>query len=257
MIKEVEVKLADQNITISSYMRQSGEKWLLCLHGIQTNRALFLNLLNNPDFNEYSFLCPDFIGFGASQKPKDFSYELPQQLKAIISLLDQLNLKQVSVVGHSLGGMIGTMMLNKVPNRLSALCSIEGNLKIGDCSASKDAHDVSFDQFGSKVYPNLLKSLKESQEPSAGLRLNALSKTPAHVFYKTSKSIVKHSKDGQLFDAFSNTAIPRLLMIGKKGTFTSRPVGNNLQISEIDNAGHFVPLDNPIQFEQTLLDFFS
>jgi pimeloyl-ACP methyl ester carboxylesterase len=256
MIEKIQVKLPEQNVSISSYIRHSGDKWILCLHGIQTNKTLFSDILKNPDFNEYSFLCPDFIGFGESEKPENFTYGLHAQRKAITSLLDHLKIDRMSVIGLSLGGMVGTIMLDNMSNRLSAFCSIEGNLRIDDCGASRSASGISLRDFEDNIYPALIEYLQTSEEPSAKARLEALKKVSAQTFYKTSQSIVEHSKSGKLFDTFANTTIPRALMIGQNGSFTSRPSGDNLKTIEISNAGHFVPLDNQTQFEQTLSNFF-
>ena len=255
MTDEIEVKLPEHNVALSSYIRRSGDRWLLCLHGIQTNKILFSNLLNNPDFNQYSFLCPDFVGFGDSTGSENFTYDLHQQLEAIVLMLDHLKIDRVSVVGHSLGGMVGTMMLRDIPDRISALCSIEGNLRLDDCSASRDASDLSLEKFETDGYPDLISSIKSLQAPSREIRLEALKKVSAQVFYKTSRSIVEYSNDGQLFDVFSNSNIPRILIVGQKSSFTSRPSGEDLKIVEVSNAGHFVPLDNPAQFEKELENF--
>ncbi|MDD9911594.1 MAG: alpha/beta hydrolase [Alphaproteobacteria bacterium] len=257
MVEKISVKLPSQNITISANLRQTGDKWLLCLHGLQTNKILFKNLLKNPAFNQYSFLCPDFIGFGESEKPEGFSYDLSQQLEAIISLLDHLKIDKVSVIGHSLGGIAGTMMLKEAPERILALCSLEGNLLPGDCGASRKASNVSLDEFENNTYPDLINSLKNSDEPSAETRVGALQLVPAQAFYKTSKTILDYSEKGELFEIFSSSSTPRVLMIGKNGSFESRPSGTNLKLVEIENAGHFIPLDNQSQFEQELTSFLA
>lgn len=259
MVEEIKIKLFEQNVTLSSYVRRSGDKWLLCLHGIQGNKALFSSLLQNPDFNQYSFLCPDFIGFGKSGQPEDFTYSLQQQLEVIISLLDHLKINRVSVIGHSLGGMVGTMMLGEIPGRVSALCNTEGNLRIDTTSTTRKAVAVSRDEFESDFYPNLIRSLQDSEEPSAKMRLEALEMVSARVFYKTSQSIVEWADSGQLFDNFTKSATPKVLVFGQNGPFAPWVPRSNLPsdipTAEISNASHFVLHDNPVQFEQILSNF--
>ena len=255
MVEDINVTLPDKNVMLSALVRRSGGEWVFCLHGIQTNKTLFSGLLNNPNFDGYSFLCPDFIGFGDSEKPNDFSYDLQEQMGVIVALLDHMEIDRVLLVGHSLGGMVGTMMLRDIPDRVSAFCSIEGNLRLDDCGASREAVDVSQNEFEKGAYPNLMEALQNSQKASAGVRFNALAQVPAHVFYKTSRSIVAYSKDARLFDVFCKSNVCRMLLVGENGSFSSRPTGDDLQIVSISNAGHFVPLDNPAQFERTLLSF--
>ena len=255
MTEEIKVELPEQNVTISSYIRRSGDQWLLCLHGLQGSKALFLSLLKNPDFDEYSFLCPDFVGFGGSEKPEDFTYDLHEQLEVIIALLDHLKIDRVSVVGHSLGGMVGAMMLGETPDRILALFSVEGNLHVDTTSTSRKAVAVPFDEFESDFYPGIIESLKNSEEPSAKMRLEALKAVSARVFYETSKSIVKWADNGKLFDHFIESAVPKILVYGENGPFASWVSEVDLPTVEVKGAGHFVLHDNPAQFEKELENF--
>jgi pimeloyl-ACP methyl ester carboxylesterase len=42
------------------------EEWLVCLHGIQSNRHLFDRLKTDTRFNDFSLLAIDAVGFGDS-----------------------------------------------------------------------------------------------------------------------------------------------------------------------------------------------
>ena len=48
----------------------------------------------------------DLIGFGQSDKPKNFGYDLLDQVNKIKKLLYELEIKDLIIIGHSYGGMI-------------------------------------------------------------------------------------------------------------------------------------------------------
>jgi pimeloyl-ACP methyl ester carboxylesterase len=54
----------------------------------------------------YRVIAPDQIGFGKSSKPAAFQYSFHQLAENTHALLDAAGVKQASVVGHSMGGML-------------------------------------------------------------------------------------------------------------------------------------------------------
>ncbi len=56
----------------------------------------------------YRVIVPDQIGFGRSSKPDDVPYTLNDMARNTRSILDALGIRQVQVLGHSMGGMVAT-----------------------------------------------------------------------------------------------------------------------------------------------------
>ena len=68
----------------------------------------------------YRVVVPDQIGFGKSSKPEiAYSFDLLAQNTA--KLLDSLQIERVSVVGHSMGGMLATKFALQFPGRVEKL----------------------------------------------------------------------------------------------------------------------------------------
>ncbi len=68
----------------------------------------------------YRVVVPDQIGFGKSSKP-GFDLHFDTLARNTIALLDHLQLQQVDVVAHSLGGMLGVRITRAYPTRVSRL----------------------------------------------------------------------------------------------------------------------------------------
>jgi pimeloyl-ACP methyl ester carboxylesterase len=71
--------------------------------------------------NGFQVVIPDQIGFGKSSKPQNIQYTfqlLAQNTKAV---LDELKVGKVSVVGHSMGGMLATRFALMYPEMTDKL----------------------------------------------------------------------------------------------------------------------------------------
>jgi pimeloyl-ACP methyl ester carboxylesterase len=64
-------------------------------------------------------VCPDLRGFGWSEAPRR-GYKLDDLVDDLVALLDALDLDQVFVVGHELGGRLGFHLSLREPTRVRA-----------------------------------------------------------------------------------------------------------------------------------------
>jgi len=90
--------------------------------------ASFAHVAGHPVLAGYRSLLVDFLGFGLSDKPKDFGYTLDDHAETVGTLLDQLGLHGCEVIGHSFGGSIAVMMTARRADLVSALVVVDGNL---------------------------------------------------------------------------------------------------------------------------------
>ena len=68
----------------------------------------------------YRVIAPDQLGFGASSRP-DIHYSFHQMAQNTKALLDHLGLKQVDVIAHSMGGMLGVRFTLLFPETVERL----------------------------------------------------------------------------------------------------------------------------------------
>lgn len=101
--------------------RQPNGQTVLLLHGKNFNGAYWEQTARELSARGFRVIIPDQVGFGKSSKPLFLQYTfqlLAQNTKAI---LDSLGIASVSVVGHSMGGMVATRFTLMYPDRVSKL----------------------------------------------------------------------------------------------------------------------------------------
>jgi len=93
---------------------------VVLLHGNPTSARLYRSLLYvlAP---EYRCIAPDYLGFGRSEAPSDFSYRPPAHATLIEALLHRLDLQNLTLVLHDWGGPIGLSYALRHPKRVRRL----------------------------------------------------------------------------------------------------------------------------------------
>jgi len=79
---------------------------VLLLHGKNFSGAYWADTIAPLVERGFRVLVPDQVGFGKSSKPAQFQYSFHALASYTRDLLDQLGITRVSVVGHSMGGML-------------------------------------------------------------------------------------------------------------------------------------------------------
>ena len=95
------------------------------LHGWLDNAASFDHLA--PLLPEFYLIALDFHGHGFSDHlPPGMSYHLVDSVEFIFAIADQLELQEFSLIGHSMGASVATVMAGVFPERIRNLIMIEG-----------------------------------------------------------------------------------------------------------------------------------
>jgi pimeloyl-ACP methyl ester carboxylesterase len=76
--------------------------------------------------DEYHIIAPDLRGHGDSQWSMGGSYTMPEYVYDIAQLVDQKNMAPVTILSHSLGGMISLQYAGLYPDSVKSLVAIEG-----------------------------------------------------------------------------------------------------------------------------------
>lgn len=232
----IPVNYSSLDLKISITIRRKSEKWIMFFHGIQSDKELFTKLIKQSFFDNYSLLAIDFVGFGASSKSKNFSYDVLDQANICQEIINKLKIKELNLIGHSLGGMVGTLLLEPLKDIIKSFINMEGNLVYADCGLSKVVADLSFEDFKNQYSKKI--------------------SVPDFVFYKTSVSIVKWSKSEKLLKLFKESPVRKLFVYGEKNSNKVKILPKNFNSAMISNAGHFMLIDNPSECFKVIKNFY-
>ncbi len=122
IMKEIYVTLNDKNNYRLNYMdwgNKNAKNTLVCVHGLTRNSRDFDYLAKELSTNhDYRVICPDMPGRGNSQYLPDYKlYNYENYCLAIVSLFDQLDLKNFDYLGTSMGALIA-MHLSQIRTNL-------------------------------------------------------------------------------------------------------------------------------------------
>lgn len=175
-------------------------KVLVCVHGV-TRVSDDFDVLAQAMEHEYRVICPDVVGRGRSDwlaNPQ--SYQIPQYVSDMVTLLARLNASTVDWLGTSMGGLIGIglaamkespirkLLLNDVGPSLNFEALQRIGLYIGQ--------DLRFDRFEDGV--------KFIREVSASFGEHSDAQ-----WEKLSRDVLKQNEDGKWVRHYDlNLAIP-------------------------------------------------
>jgi pimeloyl-ACP methyl ester carboxylesterase len=100
-----------------------GEPAIL-VHGIPTNSALWRNVMPGlaDQFTLYAF---DMIGYGASDKPKDQDLSVAAQADYLADFMDAIGIESAHLVGHDIGGGVVQVFTVRNPDRVKKIVLID------------------------------------------------------------------------------------------------------------------------------------
>jgi pimeloyl-ACP methyl ester carboxylesterase len=248
-LRELQVDYNGKAYELSASIRPNPDELIVFLHGWGGSKECFSEAFSSDELKNYGLCTIDFLGFGKSKKPEDFSYDLLDHANVAALAINSLEAQRVYLVGHSMGGGIGILAAPLI-NRLVTLINAESNLAPNGSAA--DARAVAnrpYWLFKSSTLP-LLKSLlrvhpKRSMRPWAEWYGEA---SPLGL-YKTIQSLVQWSDSGNFLPLFE--ALPHKAYIYGANGKRKKDVVPRLDDTityEVPRSGHSLMTDNPKDF---------
>ncbi|MDP7456441.1 MAG: alpha/beta hydrolase [Alphaproteobacteria bacterium] len=95
---------------------------VLCLHGLTGNGRFFDKLADALSDAGYRVVCPDMVGRGKSgwlKRPRD--YNIRRYFSHLEALVSHLGVRDITLIGTSMGGVLGMMLAAKAVTPLRRL----------------------------------------------------------------------------------------------------------------------------------------
>ena len=103
------------------YVDEGAGEPILCLHGEPTWGYLYRNFI--PALAQSNrVIVPDHMGFGKSETPQDREYTLRTHVENLAALIEELDLRELTLVMQDWGGPIGGCYTALHPDRVKRLC---------------------------------------------------------------------------------------------------------------------------------------
>lgn len=233
---ELRVPFNGRELSIAADYRYSSEELVVLLHGYPCSKEIFHRVWSSSMLEEYSLLCPDFIGFGESEKPSDFSYSLQAHAVVLGEALEEFADGPLHVVGHSMGGAIVLLLPPERLDTLASFANIEGNL-LTDPAAASASREPRMPRSRSDL---LLVEHAGRAASSIALR-------------RTGESLIQWSCGGELLKRFQSARCRKAYFYGDdQGELRLKDELRHCNPVQISDAGHFVMNDNPADFMREL-----
>lgn len=100
---------------------QVNGKTILLMHGKNFCAATWGSVIKSLAASGYRVIAPDQVGFCKSSKPLDYQYSFHQLANNTRALVNELNLGQVYLMGHSMGGMLASRYALLYPEQVAGL----------------------------------------------------------------------------------------------------------------------------------------
>jgi pimeloyl-ACP methyl ester carboxylesterase len=268
----------------------NGETVVL-LHGKNFCAATWQDAIADLAGAGYRVIAPDQIGFCKSTKPAHYQYTLQQLAGNTHALLSSLGIERVTIVGHSLGGMLGMRYALTFPAEVKLLILVDP-IGLEDWKA-KGVPWQSVDAWYQQELKTTAASIREYQRATyyAGAwdekydrwvqMLARLYRGPGREIVAWNAALIDDMAYTQpVYYEFEHIAAPVRLMVGDKDTTA---IGKNLappdvratlgnypvlaksavarmphaQLVEFPDLGHAPQIQAPALFHKTLFDFLG
>ena len=94
---------------------------IILIHGFISSNLIWTNTLLPLAHKGFRVIAPDLPGYGYSDKPADAEYTISEQARAVIGLMDRLQIERATIVGASYGGAIAATVALDYPERVEKL----------------------------------------------------------------------------------------------------------------------------------------
>ncbi len=245
-------------------LKQDGPETFVFIHGLGASKNSFDRCFEMEAFRDYTLAAMDLPGCGENGWLDDFSYTMKDQADLVLEWIRGVGLTRITLVGHSMGGVISLYLAEALGAQVKAFFNLEGNLSHEDCIFSGKVASTSWADFERKGFEEFKRTLQESiqETDSPGLKnyyQNILRVHPK-ALYLSSVSLVKESCQGDLNQRFLSLPVKKWYVFGEKSINQA-----NMRFLEqhsipyfiVPESGHFMMDDQPSLFYGLLFDFLK
>ncbi|MFH1724644.1 MAG: alpha/beta hydrolase [Elusimicrobiota bacterium] len=266
--RPVEIRVADGVFLRTRVLGGRGAHiWFL--HGFGESGLCFREAFEAGRLKGHSLFAPDCPGFGASPAPAK-PPTVKDSARTIEGLIRRFSRgKRLVLVGHSLGGILGTYLCESLGRNVLGFVSVEGNLTRADTFYTSQASGVRDPVSWKREFCRaiLLRSHAQGREDRAMIRyLASLMMADPRAFVSWGRSCVSETGRTKSGDRFLALGCPRTYFYGRRSIppATERYLrerltggGPTVPAVEFRASGHWPMYDETEVFYKRLSEFIA
>lgn len=244
---------------------------LVMVHGYLSSTFSFRTLIPylKDDFTIYAL---DLPGFGKSEKSTKFIYSLDNYAKLVLAFLDEMNLNNVVMVGHSMGGQICLYAAKDEPGKIAKIVGLSAAGYMGKLRLwIRWASYLPFMSFYLKHYfekKNVMEIFLEVVHNRAIVNKEMINGYLAPLrkidFYRSLLRLARHREGDLLPEALQKIQQPILLLWGTDDKIVPLDTGKKFErdlphaiLKTFENTGHLLPEEKPKEVAQYIKEFLK
>jgi pimeloyl-ACP methyl ester carboxylesterase len=244
---------------------------VVLLHAFPLDKRMWDDVVGPIADSGWDVVVPDLIGFGESVLDEDDLDETPTlaaQARGVLSILDQIGLSNVVVVGLSLGGYVAMELIRQDPSRIAGLALVDtkatadtdearaNRLRVADQVLEAESTEA----LSRAMLPNLLGATTHETRPDVVERIRGWIREADPIGVAIAQRAMAARPDS-LAD-LASLAVPGLVLWGSEDTLSPRAEQDlmvdamrDARFVEIPGCGHLAAVEAPEATAEAIIAF--
>ena len=239
-------------------LTRPGPRPVVFVHGLSASSLFFVDAAERPELAGRGLVLVDLPGFGHSRPSEDFGYTMPEQSRAVAETFERLGVVDATLVGHSMGGTIAILAVDRLASRISRLVLAEAVLLHDDSIWTAQIArmpfadwDAAFDGIQKRPEVWARGGMLRRRGHAVRQVAPAILHTSARAMHRSAVELHRESADPLLYQRFLAIPTPFEYVFGDvhdNTQFCARVCADGVAHRFVTRAGHLMMLDNPDEF---------
>jgi pimeloyl-ACP methyl ester carboxylesterase len=260
-IRKLEIPYRGEQLQIAYFIRPGKRETILYLHGLGCSKDDFLGATSTDELQAYTVTALDFPGCGNSPYPENMALGIDDLVEITNTFVSRLSLADRVIIGHSMGGLVALLSLERYGHRVRGFINVEGNLASEDCFISRKITQYSLSEFRETGFQHLKSTLSQSENKGFQHYIKTLGRySSPKAIYDYSPSLVDYSDNGSLIQRFTQLRIPKIFIYGSENkslSYLPQLKEKGCELVEIPESNHFPFTDNPRDYYRVISTFLK
>lgn len=235
---------------------------VIYVHGLGESGLCFESLLDHPRLERWRHLAADMPGYGKCPwAPRPLSLE--EHADHLARWMEWAVDAPAILLGHSMGGVVATLLAERHPRSVRAFLNVEGNLSLADCTFSSRAAAQAAATFAATGMDRLLDDLYQDGRKDLAVRtyFPSVRLCDPRAYHRNSVELVQLSRTERLAQRLAGLDLPTLYLSGVPrgtGEHSRRLLAEaGVPWRGIEGCGHWPFLDQRDDFVDAMVDFLD